>query len=459
MRVRRLVAVDDAGRIVNPLLAEGQVIGGAVQGLGAVLTEEQSYTTDGRPLSSLLDYALLTAAEIPEFATAFVETPSPLNPLGVKGVGEGGTIGAPRGGRQRARGRARRPPRRSAVHRREGLAGAAVTWEQLLDPAASLRDAHGTIVLEEVDEDTRTATFRVYGAAVAVATVAGRRRGRRSTASVPPGRCWPRSHPPAFGRFVAASRLAMKPAPFEYVARAVGRRRRSRRCSTTARACWPAARACCRCSTCALVAPGAAGRHQPAPGLGVIRRSDGVLQLGATVRQAALERSPLVARALAAAGPGRPPRRPRRDPLARHRRRARSSTPTRAPQLPAALAALDALVVVAHAHDASCRAAGELLEIEVPPLPAGARTAYAEYARTRGVFADAGAAVVLAPGPRGDRAARHRAARPAPRRRCGTGASAREAAALAAEAVEGDHRRALVADVTRRALDARRARA
>ena len=88
VRVRRLIAVDDAGRIVNPLLAEGQVIGGAVQGLGAVLTEEA-------PASSLLEYVLLTAVEIPEFATAFVETPSPLNPLGVKGVGEGGTIGAP----------------------------------------------------------------------------------------------------------------------------------------------------------------------------------------------------------------------------------------------------------------------------------------------------------------------------------------------------------------------------
>ena len=91
VRVRRLIAVDDAGRIVNPLLAEGQVIGGAVQGLGAVLTEEQP----DDPHTSLLDYALLTAAEIPEFATAFVETPSPLNPLGVKGVGEGGAIGAP----------------------------------------------------------------------------------------------------------------------------------------------------------------------------------------------------------------------------------------------------------------------------------------------------------------------------------------------------------------------------
>ncbi|WP_028064389.1 xanthine dehydrogenase family protein molybdopterin-binding subunit [Solirubrobacter soli] len=88
VRVRRLVAVDDAGRIVNPMLAEGQVIGAAVQGLGAVLTEEA-------PASSLLDYALLTAAEIPEFSTAFVENPSPLNPLGAKGIGEAGTIGAP----------------------------------------------------------------------------------------------------------------------------------------------------------------------------------------------------------------------------------------------------------------------------------------------------------------------------------------------------------------------------
>ncbi len=96
MRVRRLVAVDDAGRILNPLLAEGQVIGGAVQGVGAALTEEVVHDAQGRPVSvSLLDYSLLTAAEIPEFTTAFVESPSPLNPLGAKGIGESGTIGAP----------------------------------------------------------------------------------------------------------------------------------------------------------------------------------------------------------------------------------------------------------------------------------------------------------------------------------------------------------------------------
>src|SRR3954470_15710508 len=85
-----------AGRIMNPLLAEGQVIGGAVQGLGASLSEEVLYDEDGQPTyASLLDYSLLTAAEIPEFATDFVESPSPLNPLGAKGIGESGTIGAP----------------------------------------------------------------------------------------------------------------------------------------------------------------------------------------------------------------------------------------------------------------------------------------------------------------------------------------------------------------------------
>lgn len=91
VRVLRLVAVDDAGRILNPLLAEGQVVGGAVQGIGAVLTE----AVGDEPPTSLLDYSLLTAGEIPEFVTAFVESPSPLNPLGAKGLGESGTIGAP----------------------------------------------------------------------------------------------------------------------------------------------------------------------------------------------------------------------------------------------------------------------------------------------------------------------------------------------------------------------------
>jgi aerobic carbon-monoxide dehydrogenase large subunit len=95
-RVLRLAAVDDAGTIINPLLAEGQVIGGSVHGLGVSLTEEMVHDESGQPTTaSLLDYSLLTAAEVPELRTAFVESPSPRNPLGAKGIGEGGTIGTP----------------------------------------------------------------------------------------------------------------------------------------------------------------------------------------------------------------------------------------------------------------------------------------------------------------------------------------------------------------------------
>jgi carbon-monoxide dehydrogenase large subunit len=95
LRVLRMAAVDDAGRIVNPLLAEGQVIGGIVQGLGECLVEEATWDEQGQPTAtSLADYSLLTAVEIPPLETAFVESPSPLNPLGAKGIGEGGAIGA-----------------------------------------------------------------------------------------------------------------------------------------------------------------------------------------------------------------------------------------------------------------------------------------------------------------------------------------------------------------------------
>jgi aerobic carbon-monoxide dehydrogenase large subunit len=94
--VRRLAAVDDAGTIVNPLLAEGQVLGGVVQGLGAALVEEVVFDQDGQPRSaSFADYGLLTAVELPEVRAGFVETPSPSNPLGAKGIGEGGAIGTP----------------------------------------------------------------------------------------------------------------------------------------------------------------------------------------------------------------------------------------------------------------------------------------------------------------------------------------------------------------------------
>jgi carbon-monoxide dehydrogenase large subunit len=94
LTVVRVVAVDDAGTIINPLLAHGQVVGGAVQGLGECVIEEAVYDEDGQlRTATFVDYGLLTAAEVPEIVTSEVSSPSPRNPLGAKGVGEGGTIG------------------------------------------------------------------------------------------------------------------------------------------------------------------------------------------------------------------------------------------------------------------------------------------------------------------------------------------------------------------------------
>src|SRR5690606_11648227 len=94
-RVHRVFAVDDAGRVVNPLLAEGQVVGGSAQGLGQVLVEEIMHDESGQQqTSAYVDYGLLTAAVMPVVEAEFVQTLSPHNPLGMKGVGEGGAIGA-----------------------------------------------------------------------------------------------------------------------------------------------------------------------------------------------------------------------------------------------------------------------------------------------------------------------------------------------------------------------------
>jgi len=94
--VREIVAVDDPGTIINPLLAEGQVLGGIAQGLGEALYEEALFAADGQPLSvSFLNYHVPTAMEMPRVRTAFLETPSPISPIGAKGVGEGGACGTP----------------------------------------------------------------------------------------------------------------------------------------------------------------------------------------------------------------------------------------------------------------------------------------------------------------------------------------------------------------------------
>ena len=90
------VAVDDCGRVLNHYLAEGQIHGSLAQGIGQALYEGILYDEDGQLLTgTLMDYALPLAKELPAFITDFVETPSPLNPVGAKGVGEAGCIGAP----------------------------------------------------------------------------------------------------------------------------------------------------------------------------------------------------------------------------------------------------------------------------------------------------------------------------------------------------------------------------
>ena len=96
VELRRLVTVDDAGTIINPMLALGQIHGGLAQGVGQALFEEFSYDDDGNPqTTNLADYAFPSAAELPSFECRLMQTPSPNNPLGVKGIAESGTVGAP----------------------------------------------------------------------------------------------------------------------------------------------------------------------------------------------------------------------------------------------------------------------------------------------------------------------------------------------------------------------------
>jgi carbon-monoxide dehydrogenase large subunit len=87
--------VDDAGVVINPVLTEGQRHGGIAQGAAQALQEEVVYDAEGNPLTSTLaDYAAITATELPSFELVAMETPTDLNPLGAKGIGEAGTIGA-----------------------------------------------------------------------------------------------------------------------------------------------------------------------------------------------------------------------------------------------------------------------------------------------------------------------------------------------------------------------------
>ena len=96
IKILKYVAVDDAGKILMPTLAEGQVAGSLAQGIAQALYEEVVYDENGQLITgTLMDYALPTADMLPNYESYFQETPSPLNPLGAKGIGESGCIGGP----------------------------------------------------------------------------------------------------------------------------------------------------------------------------------------------------------------------------------------------------------------------------------------------------------------------------------------------------------------------------
>jgi aerobic carbon-monoxide dehydrogenase large subunit len=95
VKLRRYVVVNDCGRVINPMIVEGQIAGGIAQGAGGALLEELVYDEQGQLVTaSLLDYALPTSLDVPAIEISHLVSPSNLNPLGVKGVGEGGAIGA-----------------------------------------------------------------------------------------------------------------------------------------------------------------------------------------------------------------------------------------------------------------------------------------------------------------------------------------------------------------------------
>src|SRR5205823_12145567 len=95
VEITSYIAVDDCGNVVNPMIVDGQVHGGVAQSVGQALYEGAVYSDDGQLMTSTLaDYLVPSAAEIPTIETHRTVTPSPSNPLGAKGIGEAGTIAA-----------------------------------------------------------------------------------------------------------------------------------------------------------------------------------------------------------------------------------------------------------------------------------------------------------------------------------------------------------------------------
>jgi carbon-monoxide dehydrogenase large subunit len=95
VRPLRHIAVDDCGRVLNPLIVRGQQHGGAVQGISQALWEQVTYDEDGNPVTaSFAEYLVPSAADVPTLEVSNTETPTPRNPLGAKGIGESATVGS-----------------------------------------------------------------------------------------------------------------------------------------------------------------------------------------------------------------------------------------------------------------------------------------------------------------------------------------------------------------------------
>jgi carbon-monoxide dehydrogenase large subunit len=95
VRILNYVALQDSGILINPMMVDGQIQGGIVHGIGNALFEWMGYDDEAQPVTTTYaDYLLPTATDVPMLRTLYKQTPSPLNPLGVKGVGEAGTIPA-----------------------------------------------------------------------------------------------------------------------------------------------------------------------------------------------------------------------------------------------------------------------------------------------------------------------------------------------------------------------------
>jgi aerobic carbon-monoxide dehydrogenase large subunit len=96
IKIRRFVAIDDCGNIINPMIVQGQVHGGLTQGLAPAMYEELIYDKSGNILNgTFMDYLVPTAVESPSWETGHTVTPAPHHPIGAKGVGESPTVGAP----------------------------------------------------------------------------------------------------------------------------------------------------------------------------------------------------------------------------------------------------------------------------------------------------------------------------------------------------------------------------